>query len=353
MIMEHEAIDVIGQVFGRLTAIERVTSNSKGAAMFLCQCECGNTKVVSGYSLRYGETKSCGCLQKDIVRQMHEKDLTGQTVGSLYVVGFAGYKDYPSGRKKLYHVRCECGTEKDIIGSLLTRKNHVQSCGCMTSEIITEKKVIDLTGQVFGRLTVLGPERTKSGDYGWRCLCECGNEIVANGSHLKDGHTLSCGCYHKDISRKDITGQKFGMLTVLDIAYSDGNNVHWNCVCDCGTHCVVNGANLRDGAAVSCGCLRSTGENFIKSFLEDHAIKYYREKKFNQCKDRGLLKFDFWLPDYGMCIEYDGEQHYYNVQAWDKSSTFEDRKRRDAIKNIYCEKNGIVLLRIPYWEKQN
>ena len=116
---------------------------------------------------------------------------------------------------------------------------------------------------------------------------------------------------------------------------------------------MANGTSLRSGTTLSCGCIRSIGENIIKVFLDKHNIHYYREKKFNGCYDIRMLKYDFWLPDYGMCIEFDGVQHFQDAQSWDKSSTLDDRQRRDAIKNKYCEENDIILLRIPYWEKGN
>ena len=138
-----------------------------------------------------------------------------------------------------------------------------------------------------------------------------------------------------------------------DIAYSDKNNVYWNCLCDCGSKCVANGGSLRDGAIISCGCIRSKGEVKIKTLLDEYGVKYYQQKAFIACRDRGTLRFDFWLPEYGMCIEFDGIQHYQDVPRWDQSSTLEDRKRRDIIKDTYCQENDILLLRIPYWQQED
>lgn len=351
--MKKETIDMVGKTIGRLTVLERVGSDKKKQALFRCLCECGNEVITTGVSLRNGDTKSCGCLHKEIVSRLNSKDLTGMRIGHITVLGVSGYREYKKSRRKIYHIKCDCGKEKDVEQSLLTRKNHIYSCGCETDSIISQKNMIDIAGQKFGRLTALYPERTNSGRFGWHCKCECGNEIVTTTTSLRSGKTASCGCLQIDKTRIDMAGQRYGMLTVIDIAYSDKNNLYWNCVCDCGNSCVANGSNLRDGATVSCGCIRSKGENIIKLFLDVHHINYFREKSFNECKDIGLLKFDFWLPDYGLCIEFDGIQHYQNVPQWDKSSTFCDRQRRDAIKTKYCEENDIILLRIPYWEKDN
>lgn len=61
-------------------------------------------------------------------------------------------------------------------------------------------KIRDLTGQRFGKLTVKRiEERTSGGHYKWRCVCDCGNEVVAFGSNLTRNHTTSCGCEKRRI----------------------------------------------------------------------------------------------------------------------------------------------------------
>jgi hypothetical protein len=72
-------------------------------------------------------------------------------------------------------------------------------------------KLIDLTGQRFGKLVVLGkaPGRANSTNAFWKCKCDCGNEIVTLGLCLRKGETTSCGCYRKEISQKKMT--KHGM----------------------------------------------------------------------------------------------------------------------------------------------
>lgn len=66
-------IDMTGEKCGRLTVLERAENDKHGNAMWKCKCECGNIIITLGYQLRSGHTKSCGCLQKDIVRKMNTK----------------------------------------------------------------------------------------------------------------------------------------------------------------------------------------------------------------------------------------------------------------------------------------
>lgn len=123
----------------------------------------------------------------------------------------------------------------------------------------------DLTGQQFGRLVVL-EEVKKEGNRKrfWRCRCTCGRETIAEESHLKSGHTKSCGCYRKDIQRQkgvDISGQRFGRLVAIrPVARSKkGTSAltgQWECQCDCGNVCICLKNNLRTGITKSCGCLQ-------------------------------------------------------------------------------------------------
>ena len=65
------------------------------------------------------------------------------------------------------------------------------------------RKKIDLTGQVFGRLTVLCENgRSKDGHSFWSCKCQCGSEVTVRGDSLRNGHTTSCGCYNREHTAK-------------------------------------------------------------------------------------------------------------------------------------------------------
>ena len=100
-------------------------------------------------------------------------------------------------------------------------------------------------------------------------------------------------------------------------------------------------------------CRKSKGEIKISDFLNSKNISYISQKKFDDCKDKFLLPFDFYLPAYNTCIEYDGEQHYRSVDFFGGEEEFEKRKKHDGIKNNYCKEKGINLLRIPYFEYNN
>lgn len=100
-------------------------------------------------------------------------------------------------------------------------------------------------------------------------------------------------------------------------------------------------------------CSSSKGEKQIINILNQLKILYKRQYKFNDCKFKYKLSFDFYLPNYNCCIEYDGIQHYEIVKYFGGYDDFITRKIKDTIKDIYCKDNDIKLIRIPYWEKDN
>lgn len=131
-------------------------------------------------------------------------------------------------------------------------------------------RLIDLTGQKFGRLTVLG--RAAGGRHpAWKCECECGTVKTVQGTPLRDGRIVSCGCYGKEMRKRgpqslkgkpskrliDLAGKRFGRLTVIR-RHGDATLGHkktlWQCTCDCGKETIAQMDNLRSGHTQSCGC---------------------------------------------------------------------------------------------------
>ena len=97
-------------------------------------------------------------------------------------------------------------------------------------------------------------------------------------------------------------------------------------------------------------CNQSHGEKQIYQWLDNHHIKYIPQKIFDDCRNKKPLPFDFYIPTYNICIEYDGEQHFRIVDYFGGEDGFKQRKNNDEIKNQYCKNNNIHLLRIPYFK---
>lgn len=98
----------------------------------------------------------------------------------------------------------------------------------------------------------------------------------------------------------------------------------------------------------------SNGEELLQNIFLHEQIEFETQKTFEKCrnpKTNTLLKFDFYLPKYNLCIEYDGIQHFeYSNHGWNTKEKFDQTQYRDSIKNKFCEENSIKLIRIPYTE---
>lgn len=102
-------------------------------------------------------------------------------------------------------------------------------------------------------------------------------------------------------------------------------------------------------------CKNSHGEDMVKNVLKNISVDFSKEYKFPDCKNVLPLPFDFALFKNGEVvglIEYDGEQHYQAVDFFGGEEGLKRRKHNDDIKNQYCKKNKIPLLRIPYTYKR-
>lgn len=229
-------------------------------------------------------------------------------------------------------------------------------------------RLIDLTGQTFGRLTVLRKDdnrKTNCGSY-WICKCSCGKEKSIRSSSLRRGEIQSCGCYRMEQVMKtkeekglidNLVGNIYGYLTVIekDPQRANDGSVKWICKCQCGKIVSVRGNNLKrkdENRTISCGCAKmSLGELNIYNLLKENNIEFSQEQTFSSL---GGKRFDFaiWENNHIVrLVEFDGEGHYQEVSFFD--SSLKERQKRDQEKNDWAIKNKIPLVRIPYWERDN
>ncbi len=148
-------------------------------------------------------------------------------------------------------------------------------------------------------------------------------------------------------SEIDMTNQKIGKWTVLykTEKRNTGGCIYWHCRCDCGRERDVLGISLRRHRSLSCGLHSniSKGNVKISEILDEANIDYTIEQTFPDCKDKKELPFDFYVNSQYL-IEYDGEQHFKEDSVFD----YEYTHKHDLIKNEWCKKNNIPLIRIPY-----
>lgn len=193
-------------------------------------------------------------------------------------------------------------------------------------------KIKDLTGQRFGMLEVLERDYSYKKRAAWICRCDCGKIVSKIGIYLTAGETKSCGSHQA----KDIINEKFGRLTVIKRVEDDKHqNARWLCKCDCGNFTEALGISLRNGRTKSCGCLlkevkrrRKKDKRYIDCPL------YWR---FSRIKDRCYNINNPRYKDYGgrgikICDEWlDKEKGFINFYNWAISNGYKEGLTIDRI----------------------
>lgn len=351
-----KVVDLTGQVFGRLTVVKMLDERKNRAILYECRCECGNRCIVESVKLRSGNTRSCGCYQRDRTSETHLTIHPNQKYGRLTVIKRLDDIIQPNGHKLgKWECLCECGNVVNVCSREL-KSGDTRSCGCLQKERM-RSRAKDLTGQKFGRLTVLHrSDKTNScNDIYWKCVCECGNTTDVSTHQLCNGETQSCGCYQRERAHQanfiDMTGRKFGKLVVLNKWEHKKGKTKWLCQCECGNIKWVNYIDLVYGSVLSCGCMtQSAGEYIIENYLKQSDILFEKQKKFSELTgvNGGLLSYDFYLPNHNILIEFQGKQHYEPIDRFGGEKHFTTQRIHDERKREYAKTNQINLLEISY-----
>ena len=215
--------DITGLKFGRLLVVSFSHMDRHGGSVWNCLCDCGTEKIIRGNPLLMGKVVSCGCFHREEVGNRVRTH--GRSKTKLYKIwtsiiqrctnsNDAGWEDY--GARGIYICECllndfevfaEYVGEKPP-GKMLDRidnngpysKGNLRWATPLESEHNkrrTGRLPIDLSGQRFGRLTVLRFLDVKNTHSRFACLCDCGTEIIASGHNLKQGSVASCGCLRR------------------------------------------------------------------------------------------------------------------------------------------------------------
>lgn len=261
-----------------------------------------------------------------------------------------------------YYVFYECKNHPNILFKV--RYDHIESmkgcpkCSNKNKTLIEEKNNTNISKNI----TILGEYN------GWnvktKCKCNICNKILyIDWNHLYRGQ----GC--KDCGRKmsntkrtktqdEFEKELFKVQSSLKVIGKYVNSrSKIECECNiCGTKFTGIAVNLLN---LDCGCPKcrsSIGEYYIAEYLESRNIKYIRQKQFDECLYKNKLRFDFYLPEYNICIEFQGEQHYKpvsfkNETKDDSIDNFIELIFRDNIKRNFCKKHNIKLIEISYKDR--
>lgn len=170
----------------------------------------------------------------------------------------------------------------------------------------------------------------------WLCQCDCGNKTITSSSKLKSGHTQSCGCLQRERTHsacyKDLTGQIFGRLTVMHrVSLSKSGKSRFQCQCSCGNTIIVEGHNLISGATQSCGCIRKEKARRLKLSHGMAGTRLYR--CWRNMHDRCLNPKNKEFSNYGargisICKEWSDFSVFYR---WAVSNGYRDDLTIDRI----------------------
>ena len=200
----------------------------------------------------------------------------------------------------------------------------------------------DETGNRYGSLTVLGYAYNKNKEAFWSCKCDCGNTAVISGHNLRSGNTKTCGCSHHNRPHEDLTGLRFGRLSVTrGVGKNNRNDYLWECKCDCGAITIVPRSSLVYGNTRSCGCLN---KDATKNAMTKHGKRYTRINNIYRCmKARVNNKNNPVYKHYGgrgitICDEWQSFEPFYE---WAMSNGYADGLSIDRIdvNGNYCPEN--------------
>ena len=223
----------------------------------------------------------------------------------------------------------------------LTHNEYVERLNIINPNLVVLEQYIDMHTKILHKCLIDGyvwatrPECTLQG-----CGCP---QCAGNRKKTQEDYVRELSVINPDL---EVIEEYMGARTpILHRCKIDG--YEWK----------VAPGNILTGQGCSV-CQESSGERQIRQWLDKYCVEYKYQYKFEDCKDRKQLPFDFYLIDFNLCIEYDGIQHYKPVdfagkgEEWAFEQLF-NIQCRDSIKTEYCKDNNIRLLRIPYFENVN
>lgn len=259
-------------------------------------------------------------------------------------------------------VKCKCkicGFDWDATPSNLLRGKGCKQCHFTKLQKIHTKSHEDFVQEVYNVNKNIKLLSKYSGIKN-KVKCEClihGTQFDIGAGHLLRGET---GCKECIKIKNHLSGLKSHEQFVKElfdinknievIGKYDGakNNIEVKCL-KCGHIWNPVAGSLLSGFGCP-NCRISKGEEKIEEYLNKNNLMFEQQKKFSDLKNKLPLSYDFYLPDYNLLIEYQGQFHDGTTSMVDKDKYFERQQINDNLKRNYAKNNNYNLLEIWYYD---
>lgn len=268
--------------------------------------------------------------------------------------------EYKNNITPLYYI---CPKHRDKGAQTITFASFTIGCGCIYcsgTKKRTQKEYEQDLYKENPNIKVLEEYKGLKTKIEHECLI-CGHKWKVKPTNLLHLHYGCPRCRNRNTNR---TQEEFiqdvnkinPMIKVLGEYKNTTIKIKFECL-KCGCVWEAKPNNILSGKGCP-SCRASKGEIAVKSYLDNNNIKYKYQHIFKDCKYERYLVFDFYLPEYNICIEYDGKQHFEpcrfgGISQEQSEKVFELCKIKDGIKTQYCKDKNIRLLRISYLQYEN
>lgn len=264
--------------------------------------------------------------------------------------------EYQSSHKKVDWFCLDCGNEGSTKAYQLLQGRGCRKCAALKTSERQRKTTQQFIDEVF---CLVGVEYEVLGEYihtdvNIKMKHNVCGEIFNPRPHnfLKGSRCPKCNGgvrkknneYHKE-EVAELTKQEYDFVGFYKGSQTKSTYLHLSCG---KTFETTPGSFLNQNTRCQECYSLSKGEIAVKSILEKKGVNFIQQKTFDDLKYVSKLRFDFYLPDFNACIEYDGKQHFEPVEKFGGEKEFLLTRERDNQKNEYCKQKGIHLLRIPY-----
>lgn len=328
------------------------------------RCSCGEDFSRGYYRLIADEnSRKCDSCSASMISKINE---IKEYISSNSSCEFIDNRGYINKEDKI-KIKCQCGSifYKTFFDFKETENKCCKKCSGINDFSIEDvKRFIETNSKC-----KLISNKYENMQKPLRVLCECGIEFHPSFAMFKFQNKRQCNnCGYaitgskNSLSYEDVKSnvEKMGVKLISNIYKNNSEKMIFKC--SCGEVFTRSYYEVSQGVARCLKCSRSKGEMKVMNYLDKLNITYELQKQYNDCRgEHKPLLFDFKIDlnnNYYILLEYDGEQHYKPVKfngTSDKNADwiYNRTLRYDQIKNEYCKKNNIPLIRIPYWNFDN